>query len=65
MGKLAAIFAIVLLAACHPGRWVYHFGPHRLDVVDSFSEGGKTYFIYGCVKECPYRDTFPKPQFDK
>lgn len=62
--KALILISIILCMACST-HWMYHFGPHRLDIVDSFRRNGQTYIVYGCVKDCPYRDTFPKPKYDE
>lgn len=59
MKKLLFILALVGCRMQGP-----HMGPHRLELVETFSQGLITYEVYACWKErCLFRDTFPNPRY--
>lgn len=63
IGIFSAI-GFIFCESCRP-EWVYHFGPHRMDQVDSFEFSGREYRIYECYKGggCRHRDTFPSVKY--
>lgn len=65
--KALLLIAVITLSTCDiRGTWKYHFGPHRLELVDSFYLDGKKYEVYGCYKmDCPYREVFPNPKYHR
>lgn len=56
MRKLLVLL-LITVAGCYTND--FHMGRHDLQVCDSFEVDDVKHYVLYCLKQCPYRDTFP------